>query len=287
MWPLVLMLTAGSMASSGSSSNDFVLHPVSRCKTLYLVRHAEGFHNQAKANATRDGTHEPPHAVLFENVTGKTYWDAQLTSNGKRQCDESRLKMLVSEAAFAEPEVVVVSPLTRTLQTASLMYGPGSRPFVATELCREKIDSYICEGRRNVSELRKEFSHVDFSDVETDHDTWFYDRKEDDAATKVRARQFFQWIMNRPEHTIAVVSHKHFLRVMLDEFSALGDKESRRPFQNAEMQRFHLCHSLERAVTTKSNKEEQITSMSTSMQASNEQEKTSNDSIDTSKGREL
>ena len=155
-------------ASPEPSSSALKLYPTSRCKTLYLIRHAEGLHNQAKANATRDRTHSPPYAVLFENVTGRTYWDAALTPQGRSQCEEARLKMLVSEAAFAEPEVVVVSPLTRTLQTASLIYEPGSRPFVASELCREKVDVYICEGRRNVSELRKEFTHVDFSSVETD-----------------------------------------------------------------------------------------------------------------------
>ena len=33
----------------------------------------------------RDETHDPPHAVLYENTTGKLYWDAELTKKGRKQ----------------------------------------------------------------------------------------------------------------------------------------------------------------------------------------------------------
>merc|ERR1712166_1213046 len=91
------------------------LFPVNKCKLLSLVRHAQGFRNQAKANATRDKTRDPPHAVLFENTTGKLYWDAELTKKGRKQCNNRRLNLLVCEAAFSEPEVVLVSPVRLSL----------------------------------------------------------------------------------------------------------------------------------------------------------------------------
>ena len=47
--------------------------------------------------------------------------------------------------------------------------------------------------------------------------------------------------MGRPERILAVVSHKHFLRAMKEEFSIPEDKEIQRPLTNAEIQPFHLC----------------------------------------------
>lgn len=71
-------------------------------------------------------------------------------------------------------DVVLVSPLTRTLETASLMFpqavaedgktgggGGTSRapPFVAVELCREAFGGHPCDQRRPISVVRREFTH--------------------------------------------------------------------------------------------------------------------------------
>jgi len=250
-WSGWLMFTICSLAfaaerPSPSPAADpdvtIALFPVNKCKLLSLVRHAQGFHNQAKANATRDKTHDPPHAVLFENTTGKLYWDAELTKKGRKQCNNRRLNLLVSEAAFSEPEVVLVSPMRRTLHTATLIYGRGSRPFIATEWAREKIDAYVCEGRSSLSQLRKGYSHVDFSAVETEEDTWFYNAKEDDHAVQHRARMLLQLVASRSEKHIAIVSHKHFLRNLLLQFSVRSDLEVHKPFESAEVRQFQFCN---------------------------------------------
>eukprot|EP00658_Telonema_sp_P-2_P056402 TRINITY_DN44859_c0_g1_i1.p1 TRINITY_DN44859_c0_g1~~TRINITY_DN44859_c0_g1_i1.p1 ORF type:complete len:279 (-),score=72.35 TRINITY_DN44859_c0_g1_i1:367-1203(-) len=241
--PVLRVITAILIAMSTAQPNPpatLTVYPVSRCKMLYLVRHAEGYHNQAKAQAEREGTHTPPAAVLWENTTGRKYWDAKLTPEGEKQCDDARLKMLVSPAAFSEPELVLVSPLTRTLQTATLLFKAGSRQFVASELCREKVDVYVCEGRRNVTELRPEFGHVDFSAVETNQDSWFYDNKEDDAAVQARAMAFLELIRSRKEQTIAVVSHKKFLQNLL-KAASIHDQPTQRIFANAEVRAYQLC----------------------------------------------
>merc|ERR1712166_243155 len=94
------LVLAVAVTTEPAAHSKLTLYPDSHCKLLYLVRHAEGVHNEAKANATRDKTHHPPYAVLFENTTGRQYWDANLTAAGEVQCDETRLKMLVSNAAF-------------------------------------------------------------------------------------------------------------------------------------------------------------------------------------------
>jgi hypothetical protein len=101
----------------------------------------------------------------------------------------------------SQVDVILVSPLTRTMQTATDMFpeaaaaiaaaaaSSGGSPakgalsmvppivsgqpsFVAIEMCREAHGGHPCDQRRSISILRREFPHVDFSLVDTDEDTW-------------------------------------------------------------------------------------------------------------------
>lgn len=146
------------------------------------------------------------------------------------------------------PDVVVVSPLTRTLETATGVYGgeplrderedtghegilmapqeedPGVRtgcpgfssanapPFVANELCREGFGRHPCDKRRPVSDAQRRFPGVVEWVVETDEDTW-YDEELREPPDNVlrRAREFLAWLQRRPESNLAVVSHAEFL----------------------------------------------------------------------------
>ena len=70
-------------------------------------------------------------------------------------------------------------------------------------------------------------------------DTWFYERKEDGHATQRRAVEFAESLHEMSENTIAVVSHKVFLRHLL---TAFGVPNAAQPeFDNAEMREFRLC----------------------------------------------
>ena len=73
-----------------------------RAKLLHFVRHAEGHHNV--------------HRHLLKTM--KCH-DAKLTERGEEQCMELRR----GAAMHVRPEVVGTSPLTRTVQTASLAFG--------------------------------------------------------------------------------------------------------------------------------------------------------------------
>ena len=74
-------------------------------------------------------------------------------------------------------DLVVSSPLTRTLQTAQLCFAAGA-PFVALEGVRETVN-YLCDARRHRTALAAEFADVDFSGVAEDVDpVWaFYESK--------------------------------------------------------------------------------------------------------------
>ena len=86
-----------------------------------MVRHAQGFHNVSKLRI-----HLRPH-------------DAHLTPAGEEQC-----AALCATTAALRPALIVASPLTRTLQTATLCFGSqlaaleaSGAPLTALEDVRE------------------------------------------------------------------------------------------------------------------------------------------------------
>ena len=116
------------------------------------MRHAEGIHNELLPD--KDG--------VFVHVVHTTpgawdFIDAKLNRNGVQQCADARAKGLRSgqdgDGCNVQPELVVVSPLTRALQTAHLLFGGGadknSPAFVVHDLCRERTGLYTCDARRS------------------------------------------------------------------------------------------------------------------------------------------
>jgi broad specificity phosphatase PhoE len=62
-----------------------------------------------------------------ERVSGNQFWDARLTPTGEEQC--CRLRNEIHDMPHKlDLELVVVSPLTRTLQTAELSLGRADAP---------------------------------------------------------------------------------------------------------------------------------------------------------------
>lgn len=189
---------------------------------LHFVRHAEGTHN----------------------VCGKEFLktmqvhDARLTPNGIAQCESLRQLQ-----AGLTPELVVASPLSRTLQTAGHTFGhvlPSGSSIVALESWRETVN-FHCDGRRSLSTIRAHENllpaPVDFSQCPHDHDEiWAaYEQRHgsqeqydglretaDLAALAARARAAMSWLGARPETEIAIVSHAAFLR----HFFAFGNEKA-------------------------------------------------------------
>jgi phosphohistidine phosphatase SixA len=98
-------------------------------KLIHFVRHAQGFHN---IDSRPIHEREP---------------DARLTPEGEAQC-----AALAADVTHLTPELVVASPLTRTLQTATLVFGAHLRgssppPLIACEHARETVN-YLCDCRR-------------------------------------------------------------------------------------------------------------------------------------------
>ncbi|KAJ4807238.1 Phosphoglycerate mutase family protein [Rhynchospora pubera] len=87
------------------------LYPSHRCKTLYLIRHGQAVHNVAGEKDHK--------AYSFPE-----FFDAQLTPAGWDQVDN--LRKHVNACGLAKRiELVVVSPLLRTMQTAAVVVTPS------------------------------------------------------------------------------------------------------------------------------------------------------------------
>ncbi|KAL1523480.1 hypothetical protein AB1Y20_018418 [Prymnesium parvum] len=244
-----------------------------RNKTLHLIRHAQGTHNAAEAEAAASrlhlldptGRHAELHAahgeawVLLEEATARRHWDAPLTPAGREQAYALRRSL---RAAALRLDGVVSSPFRRTLQTALLalpqleqaatafQLGADSLappPITATDLVRERVGPYTCDGRLTVAELKAIFPApipINFSHVENE-DRYFAEHPEsgpqEDELVERRANAALEWIMALPDHMhrLALVTHLHFLEAL----ARLHPKMDQRRFLNAEHRVVILCET--------------------------------------------
>jgi broad specificity phosphatase PhoE len=186
-------------------------------------------------------------------------FDAPLSDGGKedaRKCHE-RLQTLAKK--YAPPTQVLVSPLQRTLQTANLAF-PDHANIHVREKLRERMTGYACDSRHRSETLRKIKSFQRFSMfriqmgsvvrrsqplVDDDEDSaeepegiFEMDQQprlptrskpirptvEQRAELRERTKLLFNMLQDFDDTSIAVVSHKGYLREL--ERGQFGIKES-------------------------------------------------------------
>lgn len=180
-----------------------------KVKTVHFLRHAQGEHNVA-------GAVDPVNGYLREDLV-----DAVLTEHGINQCKEVYEKYFVGsdKSMVSDVQLIVVSPMRRTLQTATHCFADHveNTPFVAVEHLREQTGLHPCDLRHPISEHVVNFPHICFKEVD-DEDDPLYHRysgiREPDEEVAKRVKDFFQWLMDREEDNIAVVTHSAYLRNM-------------------------------------------------------------------------
>eukprot|EP01023_Acetabularia_acetabulum_P040833 TRINITY_DN3964_c0_g3_i1.p2 TRINITY_DN3964_c0_g3~~TRINITY_DN3964_c0_g3_i1.p2 ORF type:complete len:336 (+),score=55.22 TRINITY_DN3964_c0_g3_i1:53-1060(+) len=219
---------------------ELFMIPEKYTKTIHFVRHGEGYHNVAGA-------------ISQENYKSWDYFDAHLTEIGWKQA--AALKMHLAENKI-EVDVVIVSPMSRALETAVGVFGGGDwvanglpplmvqqnyvedtsadrpaisahacPPFIAVEMAREQLGCHPCDKRRSKSHIMSQFPGVDFSLIELEEDVYYSeDVRETPQEIQARGHKLIQYIMSRPEKRIAVVSHAGFLRNCLGLFGKTFDE---------------------------------------------------------------
>ncbi|XP_022768520.1 phosphoglycerate mutase-like protein 1 [Durio zibethinus] len=172
-------------------------YPWQRCKIIHLVRHGQAMHN-VEGDKNRE-------ALLSPHL-----FDAQLSPLGLQQVAKLRNDVHAS-GLLRRIELVVTSPLYRTMQTAIGVFGSESHEdggnenfsvisalncpqIMAVELCRDRL-------------------------MDGEHDNmWNPDVREPEEEVAARMVQFMKWLWTRPEQEIVIVSHgiilQHILNVL-------------------------------------------------------------------------
>jgi len=164
--------------------------------TIYLIRHA-----QSEFNAVFDP--EKPDPMIF---------DAPLSPLGEQQARETQTRIHQYDITN-----VIVSPMTRTLQTASLIFG-NSRVFKINAMVREQL-SNSCDVGRPPHELAKDYPHLDFGHLDQ---CWWHDEEKDhrgisvepDETLQERADGFAEFLLQNRIRSTAIVSHGNFIRAL-------------------------------------------------------------------------
>jgi len=267
------MLDDGFQYSLGPPESGFSLFLAERTKKVHFIRHAEGYHNVAtKENGSN-------HCLLRDDeklASDHPLYDSRLTAKGIDQSVALRshlAKRPSGARSYTAFDLVVVSPLTRTCETALHVFGQPREPgkpaflskvdapvgspeycagvqvapprFLVREECRERWGHYVCDGRRSIREIAAEFPNFDFSEINHDDDDFYSDERESDEHCCDRAVKFLEWLNKRPERCIAVVTHSSFLRHLFGQFGEALHDDDRDNLQrlagNCELRSVVLC----------------------------------------------
>jgi broad specificity phosphatase PhoE len=179
---------------------------------IILTRHA-----QAEHNVDLDYTSEQNERHIFENtqLTQTTVPDAPLTSLGKKQA-----KAMAPQVAKLQEQadVVVSSPLKRTLQTTKLAWGPAvERLGIENVIClpeAQECNDHPCDtgSAKEVLEKDPELKGFNLENLKPEWTSKQGFWAADYETLQNRAKWVRQWLKNRPEETIVLVAHGDILR---------------------------------------------------------------------------
>eukprot|EP00755_Sulcionema_specki_P021942 Sspe_Gene.75303::Locus_47054_Transcript_1_1_Confidence_1.000_Length_1097::g.75303::m.75303 len=201
-------------------------HPV----RATLIRHGEAAHNENQDNLTSAGRNlmqgianwrvstlaRDSHDVLRKVAAGAMMRDPVLTALGVEQA--SRLALKLAPHSF---EVVYVSPMRRTIQTAVELFATRSpRPLLVLQpLCCESRT--LLEGA-NAGQTRDELQAalpkevVDMLDWSFVPDgCWWIRIGETADQLASRAYRFRLFLLQQPYENVCVVTHGHFLKALI------------------------------------------------------------------------
>tara|TARA_B110000285_G_scaffold27138_1_gene26614 strand:+ start:3024 stop:3632 length:609 start_codon:yes stop_codon:yes gene_type:complete len=182
-------------------------------KILHLVRHGHSLHNE-----------------LFHKIGVQAFRipltiDSPLTNEGHLQS----IELGQSWQNKKEIELVLVSPLTRTLETCMNIFGDTEIPIISQEFLREyPIGEDTCNKRSSLSLLKNRFPKIEFQ-LDVDQDTlWTEDHRENMIELEQRLEKMITYLQKRPEKNIAIIGHSSFFGQFKDNhigYIENGDEE--------------------------------------------------------------
>jgi len=151
-------------------------------KRVLFVRHGQGAHNRTISN-----------------------WgmvDPELTVEGEAQVADLYERLKPHAGAV---QLIVVSPLTRAMQTATGGFAGSKAPYCMLPLLRERLGA-PCDTGRTRTELLRCFPQIkEWEGVDEMPEVWWSTETEWHLLERVEALK--AWIRARPEQVIAMVGH--------------------------------------------------------------------------------
>ena len=139
-------------------------------------------------------------------------FDAPITKLGESQAKRARL-----EVEKLNIKNVIVSPFTRTLQTAQLIFG-NKLPFQINAEVREQLVN-SCDVGSPPQKLAEDFPHLNFNHLD---ECWWHEGEKDYRGISVepeellmeRADRFVDYMERECIQSTAIVSHGNFIRAL-------------------------------------------------------------------------
>jgi broad specificity phosphatase PhoE len=225
----VMMVAIGGVTTSCLAEKHSVNRLHKDDKIVHFVRHAEGYHNLAAKN-------DPKYGYLRADLI-----DASITKYGISQCQDLHLS---SKDKMSKAELLVVSPMHRTIQTANHTFPQlqTSIPWLALEAVREQTGSHPCDKRQPISSHKQTYKHINFDGILHDHDPLYdkYTEREPEDDVVIRCNEFLEWLGTRKEKEIIVVTHSAYLRHLFNSVLHTEAPYDKTTFANCEMRSYVL-----------------------------------------------
>ena len=171
-------------------------------KILQLIRHGHSLHNE-----------------LFHKIGVQAFRipetiDASLTEQGHSQS----IELGNSWSKKQEIQLILTSPLTRTLETTMNIFGDTDIPIECHEFLREyPIGHDTCNQRASLTQIKNRYPKIKYH-LESDTDIfWKPDQRETLESLNERINQMIEYVRSRNEINIAIVGHSSFLGQFKDK----------------------------------------------------------------------
>lgn len=221
-------------------------------KTVYFIRHGVARHNVPDPNTGQ-----------MPNLFDERYTDPPLIQHGEMQAGELGAKLrqmgLVLNSMARSSNVmdtsccntkqpidlVVCSPLTRCIQTASLIF-PNFRSIYCHGDIREAFGMHYPDRRSPLSQIRAKFPHLTYHhpslSSEDDIDWQPHIRETRDDVVR-RIDNFFTWLTQQPQQSIVVVSHGVWIECALLKYCPQVLEFGKKRVFNCEAYVAHLAYN--------------------------------------------
>lgn len=191
-------------------------------KNVYWIRHAESLSNVSELN--------------YEII------DPSLTHLGYSQCRLLK-KYLKTNKIIETIDLIVVSSLNRALETCKQIIDHNSSiNIIALDEIRERID-HPCHKRHLISKKKSQYKFINFNQIYSDCDVMYtrFNGNESESNVKLRCEWFIDWLKNREEKNILVITHGNFLYPMFTK--VLTNSDNKNFFSNCEIRKYKLINN--------------------------------------------